>query len=59
VWDTQAAVAAAEAVRAGERSVLRFLATREVQVVDEFWLVESGINLDALRDVDRPEDLPG
>jgi hypothetical protein len=39
--------------------VLRFLATREVQVVDEFWLVESGINLDALRDVDRPEDLPG
>jgi molybdopterin-guanine dinucleotide biosynthesis protein A len=59
VWDTQAAVAASEAVRAGERSVLRFLATREVQVVDEFWLVESGINLDALRDVDRPEDLPG
>ena len=60
VWSTRVADEVADAVDAGERGVLRWLDGRDdVVVLAEQVLRAAGIRPGVVRDVDRPEDLPG
>ncbi|MDZ7702853.1 MAG: molybdenum cofactor guanylyltransferase [Trueperaceae bacterium] len=59
VWSTSIADEVVAAVDDGVRSVLRWLDQRDdVVVVGEEALRDAGIDLGAVDDVDRPEDLP-